>query len=707
MKYLLLLSFFLFSFCAFSQTAFRFDHTKRMTVDGVGLKMPFAGGINAAQLQTMDINGNGLEEFITWDINARMLLVFEKSGESYVANPELAYFFPEDINGFLVLADFDGDGRKDLFTSTPFGIKAYRNTSQAGATRPTWEVSQPFLRMDSGVNIQANNLDIPLLVDLDGDGDLDIVTFNFATGDILQFYRNTSVERKGTPDMDGFASPVIRWGGFEFCDCGSFTFGITCAGVPFGRLEDYEESSRIQHAGGHSMLYEDFNGDGIRDLLLGRDECNTLYYLPNSGNNINPIFETFETALPGLGSLPEFPIFHVASLIDGDLIISSNASAMGSDLNIDFAQTLYQYKGDMGSYTFHSPAFLQQEMLDLGENTRPFYQGNSVSGELMLAANSFLSDTVLGRVYLFELRDGDFELKNQDLLSLSSLALLDIQFQEFQGWNGQIQTLVSGIKFANNIPSRRLFWTRNRDYQNLKEIGTGEMDLGRFDHLEGFNYNSRDYLLQARQSGELILFEVDFSQEPQFQLLERDFLGYSDNPANRNLNVHVIPSEKPDFYSIDLTGRLFLVKNFMDQANKQEVSIQLNSGQNQPARFGRNTWISHIPDVFNQSHDLILGNKAGGLHYLKMAGSGSDLPGGELNVVVYPNPAHESVNIVSNETATGRLVNAMGQVIRENMHFPANTQVRIQTHMISPGLYILQLQDESGKRIAKKIIVRP
>src|SRR5690606_4746501 len=135
-----------------------------VAIEDKNLSMPFAGGINAAQLQQIDLDGDGEEELVVWDKNAANLLVFEKVNDRYVHRPMLQYHFPPDINGFLILEDFDGDGKKDLFTSSPFGIKVYRNIAVSDS--PQWEVAQEFLRLDNNANLQMNSLDVPAIIDI-------------------------------------------------------------------------------------------------------------------------------------------------------------------------------------------------------------------------------------------------------------------------------------------------------------------------------------------------------------------------------------------------------------------------------------------------------------------------------------------------------------------------------------------------------------
>jgi len=669
------------------------DQSPNVVINGQTLTSPFAGGINSAQIQTLDVNGDQIEEWIIWDINARQLQVFEKDGDSFQHLPELSYLFPTDISGFLVLKDFDGDGKKDLFTSTALGIKAYKNTSQDAQL--SWELAQDFLRIDGSGNIQANNLDIPLIEDFDEDGDLDLVIFNFASGDYLEFYENTSVDRTGSPDIDGFAFPEVFWGNFVFCGCGEFSFGETCNGQPINQNDRQQENNRIQHAGGHSILYEDFDGDGIQDLVLGRDECSTLYFLPNFGTKAHPDFRSFSQELPEYGQFPQFPIFHIAQSIEEELIVSLNSSESAFNFGIDFASSIVKIDLDGNQVK----PFLQDQLVELGENSRPFFSGNKLSGELIMTANTTVNNKVFSQASRFSYSDGAFELIEEDYLQLSELNLLDVQYLEYSDVFLTNHFLISGIQYENNIPSQKLFLRIENGLESIEFVGYMP---ARGDYLGFFQYQSADYLLVAAQNGSLDLYQINIS-ERSAQLLEEDFLGFSDNPANRNLTVAVQEGDQPSLYAVDQSGEIVRIENFMEAESRSPVLVEIGN-QNLPTRLGRNTWISIVDDVFGQSGDLILGTRAGGLIYMKA--DESETPSeGEFQVKVYPNPTSGPIFVTSNASCRASLVNGMGQVILEDITIPANQEVEIQTQPLNPGLYLLRLEDENRQLLVKKIIV--
>jgi hypothetical protein len=691
MSKFLFLVFLSLSFGAKAQEVFEFEKNLNLLRDGKPVSMPFSGGINSAQIQLIDLTNDGVEEWVTWDINSRQLQVFEKKGDKFTHRPELSYFFPSDISGFLVLADYDGDGKKDLFTSTPLGIKAYRNTSTTNQI--AWTLAQNFLRLEGANNIPANNLDTPLLQDMDGDGDLDLVIFNFASGDYLEFYRNTSAERKGTPDIDGFAFPIRHWGGFEFCCCNAITFGTTCDGRKLDAGSRVDENARIQHAGGHSILYRDFTGDGILDLLIGRDECNTLYFLPNSGSSAQPKFTSFSTQVPGFGSLPEFPRFHVGQLFEQDLVISLNTNEAAAPFGIDFGNSVVKFEKNTGTVK----PILQDQLFDLGENVRPYFKGNKFAGELWLTANTKQGGNIRGMAYRLSYSGEQFELLNEDYLGLSSLNLLDLQLIEYGSTQTKSGLFASGVRISNGIPAQVLL--QNQD-GNWTDFSLSGLSLRVGDQLTFFPYLGKDHLLVAAQNGSLSLYEVTFSTRTA-SLKFSNFLGFQDNPANRNLSVAVRIQERPNLYTVDQTGRIFLVNDFMNQEQKQEVLVKIGA-QNQPFRQGRNTWISIVNPGFDEEVDLILGSRGGGITYLRSAkteeGNKTD-----FQVKVYPNPSEGPVKLISNQPSTAHLVNSAGKYIRKDMQIPANREIELPTENLASGLYILQFRSETKQSLSRKI----
>lgn len=678
----------------FAQTVFDWDQSKSVRVNGQTVPIGFSQGINSAQIQTVDLTGDGVEEWVVWDINSRQLQVFEKIGGDFRLRPDLAYLLPTEISGFLVFSDFDGDGKKDLFTSTPLGIRAFRNTSSG--IQVSWAIAQNFLRLEGANNIPANNLDIPLIQDVDGDGDLDLVIFNFAVGDFLEFYRNTSMERKGTPDVDGFSFPIRHWGNFEFCACAQVSFSQTCDGRPLGPNIQIDEGARILHAGGHSILYRDFTGDGVPDLLLGRDECNTLYFMPNSGSSDNPKFTSFSTEVPGFGNLPVFPRFHVGQVIEEDLIVSLNTNETSAPFRIDFAESVVMLEKNTGVI---SP-ILQDQLFDLGENVRPYFKGNVFAGELWLTANVKNGNTVQGQAYRLSYSGDRFELLNEDYLGLSNLNLLEIQLIEYGSVKNQSYLLVSAVRTTNGVPSQVLLRNQGADWNDFQLSGLA-LRVG--DQLTLFPYQGKDYLLVAAQNGSLTLYELDLEARSA-TLKTANFLGYQDNPANRNLSVSVRIQDKPDLYSADQTGRIFLVKDMMNSEVRDQVLVKMED-QNYPFRQGRNTWMSVVNPGFDENVDLILGSRGGGITYLKSVKSENPTDG-ELLVKVYPNPTSGSFKVVSNTVAKARLITSLGQILLDEITIPANREIEIQTQALKPGVYFLQLETDDRKVLVKKLLVR-
>ncbi len=187
-------------------------------------------------------------------------------------------------------ADLDGDGDQDLLAGSNYGDFLYfENTGTATAPQFAASESNPF-GLDS-----VYYLSFPELVDLDGDGDFDLLAgesfYNPVTEENygnLVFFENV-----GTPTAPSFAAPMTN---------------------PFGL--NYVYSLAVPAAG-------DLDGDGDIDVLVG-EYYSGLIYFENTGSATSPQFAAPETNPFGIVVAPEtyLSILDLSDLDnDGDLDI--------------------------------------------------------------------------------------------------------------------------------------------------------------------------------------------------------------------------------------------------------------------------------------------------------------------------------------------------------------------------------------------------
>jgi len=152
-------------------------------------------------------------------------------------------------NSAPALADVDGDGDLDLLVGAADGSLNYYENSAAPGVAPVYgpAPANPF----AGIDIGGNSA--PALLDLDGDGDLDVVVG--AADGTLNYYQNSAAPGAAPVYVLGPTNP------FAVIDVGSNA-------VP---------------------TFADVDGDGILDLLVGESGGDVLVY-ENTGTAGAPTF---------------------------------------------------------------------------------------------------------------------------------------------------------------------------------------------------------------------------------------------------------------------------------------------------------------------------------------------------------------------------------------------------------------------------------
>ncbi|MBL7897862.1 MAG: VCBS repeat-containing protein, partial [Crocinitomicaceae bacterium] len=167
-------------------------------------KYAWVGGLDYAQFSNIDLNFDGIEDLFVFDRSNNKVLTFIQAGSP--GNPNWLYApayeskFPQYMNHFnpsedeqflfswVLLVDYNCDGKKDIFAARSGGIKVFKNT---GNSTDGLSFVQTSIRIKSwqwGTHqyLGVSAADLPGIKDIDGDGDVDILTFG-GTGQALEY----------------------------------------------------------------------------------------------------------------------------------------------------------------------------------------------------------------------------------------------------------------------------------------------------------------------------------------------------------------------------------------------------------------------------------------------------------------------------------------------------------------------------------------
>ena len=229
------------------------------------LRYTWAGGLNSCQFCSIDLNLDGINDLLIFDRHGNRKLTFINQGitgqVSYRYAPEYAAQLPE-LYEWVITADYNCDGKTDIFTYNNGGVRVFRNTSSGSLS---FQMQTNLLKSwyyTGFVGILVTSADYPAIADIDGDGDLDLLTF-FGLGSYVEYHKNLSMETFGNCDSLDYRLSDHCWGKFKESEGGNhITLNAVC---PYTDDPDLPASRHT----GSTMLATDLNGDGLTDLVLG------------------------------------------------------------------------------------------------------------------------------------------------------------------------------------------------------------------------------------------------------------------------------------------------------------------------------------------------------------------------------------------------------------------------------------------------------
>ena len=221
MKYLLLtVALCFFGYFSAQNSFIRNKAILVLSSSGDTLQNPWAGGINSVQFSEIDLNLDGIKDLFVFDRLGNRITTYINSGTpnqvAYTFAPEYIQLFPKDLKNWVLLRDYNCDGKMDIFASSSGEVAVYKNTSAAQLAFTLEKDKllfdgQPDSSLPNYTNLFIKTSDIPAIDDIDNDGDLDFLRLAI-TGERIEYLKNLSMEKYSSCDSLDFQIRNKCWG---------------------------------------------------------------------------------------------------------------------------------------------------------------------------------------------------------------------------------------------------------------------------------------------------------------------------------------------------------------------------------------------------------------------------------------------------------------------------------------------------------------
>lgn len=578
-------------------------HGIELQKDGFPISNPWTGSYNSGQFWPCDMNNDGIDDMLVFDKTTNVVLVFLAVAEG----PEMMWKYAPDYSDLLptaqswiATADFNCDGRLDFFTQTSAGIKVFKNISTGpNQTGFALEIDGLTSQGFSGtINVQVNPYGAPAITDVDGDGDLDVLAFDF-TGNTVEYHYNRVFQNTGSCAGFDLKKDSCVFGRFATLPaCGTIKLNTGCYGQRPPKSEG-PSIERIAHIGSQ-LAAMDLDGDGDKDLLVGDLGCPLLNRLTNGGTPQSALITSADTLFPSAVQYVKIPVFPSAYSFDAnfdgrnDLIVTPTTFSNISDnnvINTRAATYLYldQSQNVAPDFQLLEKDFLQNQMLDLGEESIPALADVDADGDLdMVVGHRGLKNGNLLEAALYFLRNVGssnqprFQLESTNYLNVGNLSRKRIRpiFSDLNGDGSMDFAWISSPSSSSD--STRLNYLLNQNgagqaYSFPPATSAGLLnfvfsgyDCPTFIDVDG---DGKKDMLIGKNNGRIQYWRQTGSwQNSQFELVNNNFGNILRAPFSGNANLAISDADnngQPDLAVGDQSGALKWYRNFLQNPTNQ------------------------------------------------------------------------------------------------------------------------------------------
>ena len=646
-----------------------------VTFEDRELLFPFLGGVNAPQFFLADVTSNSVgPELIYHDRSGGISKILSYKVSS--TGLELSWLDTISINipdaPWIEFVDYNLDGQIDIFAHTNSGIQGidvfrgemqgeqmdYQYIKQSGndfgVISYTNEGGQRF-------PIYVADVDFPIITDSDGDGDIDVLSFE-PEGTYIYWYKNMAIERGLPLDSLEYVLADRCWGkfaeSFENNNVELSTSMDECA-LSFSNLR-----SGI-HAGSCISGY-DFDQDGDLDIVLGDIGAKNLVYLPNSGTSDFAFVDTFSANFPPSNEPVEIDIFPNAFYLEFIPDSIHIVSCPNDEDAIPERQEIWRYDADLPSakqFKLAEKNWFIADILDFGIDAFPFIIDINDDGSNDLIVTSRFHDNhsldLISKAFVFQQHDARLiehtasQFEGLEILlngpNAMVLAMADLNADDDKDLVIGLQN--GKLAYVKGLENGQF------DFNNLIE-NAWDIDVGSTAHptfLDANNDGLIDLLIGER-NGNLNLFtNTGNTENPEFGNIIDDFWLQIDTRQGQSVIGLAAPfyfSQGGNEFIILGTeiGNLITYELTRNNSNIISEAVENDILKVSDLRVGKRTKPLLADIDKNGFYELWLGNARGGIEVFE-TGLEIDVITNiktyqtELDLNIFPNPAGHYLHI--------------------------------------------------------------
>ncbi len=735
------------------------DSSVKVYAYGNEQTLAWCGGFNNPQFAMGDLNHDGLQDLVVFTAWMGVQTFINKGSighPDYRYNPDYALNFPA-VYDYLILADYNCDGIPDLFHQGSNGFAVYKGYYNSRNELSFVFYQDLFYNNDPSAGGYANAFnnpgDIPSVVDVDHDGDLDFISYDISGG-TMNLYRNMQVEMSLPCDSIHIALKDRCWGKVYQGYYRSHLLNYSCSNAGL------KSGSKKTHSGNTPCLF-DWDMDGDYDYLDGSVSFNEMTFLKNgrieNGSGPDSMVSQDTTWQSGgkAISIPSWPAaFNVDIDQDGkkDILVAPNGGGISENNHCIW---YYQNLSTPGApnWQFRSDSFLTDKSIDLGTASYPalFDYDKDGKPDLFIGSDGYYQSggTLLSMLSYYSNTSApgspSLTLQTKDFLGLSASAFKGAApaFGDIDG--DGISDLIIGhadgtLSYYKNIAASE---TVTPDFQ-LFQVALGDeaatpINVGGYaaPFIYDIDKDGKKDLIIGSIYGYITYYRNVSTTPGNIKLrLINTKLGKAKADPTRNFGVYSTPvigkidSTGTEYLMIgSSSGNIYRYTGFQSGDTTATYTL-LDAGYafidstynlyNHPGTYygiyGNHRSALAIGDIANDGgYYMVVGDVKGGLELYKQklyVPKPIVVPPAVSDpaVRVYPNPATDRLNIqwsgIIEPNVQLRITNLHGQVLYNATVLAASNGTSISLTHLAQGLYIIELQYGGNRLYSKFTVIR-